>query len=56
LIDLKFTEIHDLRQHITIPVQDFDEVLFINGIGLLQSSVELGLFYKASIVVIAGQA
>ena len=38
-IDLKFTDIPGLWQHITIPVQDLDEGLFIDGIGFDGSSI-----------------
>lgn len=38
-IDLKFTDIPGLWQHITIPIQDLDEGLFINGVGFDGSSI-----------------
>lgn len=38
-IDLKFTDIPGLWQHITIPIDDLDEKLFINGIGFDGSSI-----------------
>jgi len=38
-IDLKFTDIPGLWQHITLPIQDLDEGLFINGVGFDGSSI-----------------
>jgi len=38
-IDLKFTDIPGLWQHITIPIQELDEGLFINGVGFDGSSI-----------------
>jgi len=38
-IDLKFTDIPGLWQHITIPIQQLDEDLVIHGIGFDGSSI-----------------
>ncbi len=38
-VDLKFTDLPGLLQHFTIPVKDFSEELFIEGIGFDGSSI-----------------
>jgi glutamine synthetase len=38
-IDLKFTDLPGLMQHFTIPVKDFSEELFMDGIGFDGSSI-----------------